>query len=85
MQNDVEHHFNPIEALVDDAVGGDTSALFTDFLDNLLVAVPPYDGAPLAPPPPPLRRSFADRTRKGECVTTATPFRRLWPRELAYG
>ncbi|KAL1510443.1 hypothetical protein AB1Y20_006750 [Prymnesium parvum] len=31
--------FNPVEALVEDAVG-DTSELFTDFLDKLLVHVP---------------------------------------------
>uniref|UniRef100_A0A7S4HH25 Uncharacterized protein n=1 Tax=Prymnesium polylepis TaxID=72548 RepID=A0A7S4HH25_9EUKA len=31
--------FNPVEALVEDAVG-DASELFTDFLDNLLVHVP---------------------------------------------
>ena len=43
--SDSGYTFNPVQALVEDAVT-DSSELFTDFLDNLLVQVPPELGAP---------------------------------------
>ena len=66
--------FNPVEALVEDAVG-DSPELFTDFLDKLLVQVPLESGvqSPGATPACPMRDYDCNFARRRSHHTRSTP------------